>query len=94
MLEDERPLARHHFAAYDVAAFDDIERFKETMGRMLRTLTETPPAPGHDRVLYPGLIEHETAIERRANGIPLHREVIDWFNRCTDELGVPALETL
>jgi LDH2 family malate/lactate/ureidoglycolate dehydrogenase len=94
MLADDRPLARHHFAAYDVAAFDDVERFKETMGRMLRTLTETPPAPGHDRVVYPGLIEHETAIARRADGIPLHREVIDWFNRCTDELGVAPLETL
>jgi LDH2 family malate/lactate/ureidoglycolate dehydrogenase len=91
MLEDS--LARHHFAAYDIAAFGDVDVFKETMDRMLRTLTETPPAPGYERVVYPGLIEHETAVERRANGIPLHREVVDWFNRCTEELGVSPLET-
>jgi LDH2 family malate/lactate/ureidoglycolate dehydrogenase len=94
MVHDERPMAHHHFAAYDVASFTDVEAFKETMDEMLRTLTATPPAPGHDRVVYPGLIEHETVLERRAHGIPLHREVVDWFNRCTDELGVATLETL
>jgi L-2-hydroxycarboxylate dehydrogenase (NAD+) len=94
MLEDNSPLARHHFAAYNIAAFGDVDTFKETMDRMLRLLRETPPAPGHDRVIYPGLTEHEAEIERRANGIPLHREVIDWFNRCTDEFGLARLETL
>jgi L-2-hydroxycarboxylate dehydrogenase (NAD+) len=94
MVEDQTPLARHHFAAYNIAAFGEIERFKETMDRMLRTLQETPPAPGHERVLYPGLLEHETECERRVKGIPLHREVVDWFNRCTDELGLARLETI
>jgi LDH2 family malate/lactate/ureidoglycolate dehydrogenase len=94
MLEDEQPLARHHFAAYNIAAFTDLDEFKETMDRMLETLTATPPAPGHERVIYPGLAEHETEIERRANGIPLHREVVDWFNRCTEKLGVARLETM
>lgn len=92
MLEDNSPLARHHFAAYDIAAFGEVAAFKETMDRMLRLLRETPPAPGHDRVVYPGLTEHETELDRRANGIPLHREVIDWFNRCTDDLGLARLE--
>jgi LDH2 family malate/lactate/ureidoglycolate dehydrogenase len=57
-------------------------------------LMDTPPAPGHDRVLYPGLPEHETEQRRRASGIPLHREVIDWFTAITDELAVAPLETL
>jgi LDH2 family malate/lactate/ureidoglycolate dehydrogenase len=94
MLEDDRPLARHHFAAYDIAAFGDVDAFKATMDRMLTFLRETPAAPGHERVVYPGLFEHETERDRRANGIPLHREVIDWFDRCTGELGVARLETL
>jgi L-2-hydroxycarboxylate dehydrogenase (NAD+) len=94
MLDDARSLACHHFAAYDIAAFGDVEAFKETMDRMLQTLARTPPAPGHERVVYPGLPEHETALDRRANGIPLHREVIDWFDRCTEELAVAPLETL
>jgi LDH2 family malate/lactate/ureidoglycolate dehydrogenase len=94
MVEDNSPLARHHFAAYNIAAFGDIDTFKESMDRMLKLLRSTPPAPGYERVVYPGLIEHEAELERRANGIPLHREVIDWFDRCTDDLGVARLVSL
>ena len=90
----DEPLARHHFAAYNIAAFTDLDEFKASMDRMLDTLAETRPAPGYERVVYPGLMEHETEIDRRANGIPLHREVIDWFNSTTDDLGVARLETM
>jgi L-2-hydroxycarboxylate dehydrogenase (NAD+) len=89
---DTRP--RHFFAAFDIAAFTDVAAFKDTMDRMLETLEETPPAPGHERVLYPGLPEHEAESERREHGIPLHVEVIDWFDAMTDELSVPRLERL
>lgn len=94
MNDPESPLARHHFAAYNIAAFTDLDDFKATMDNMLETLVETRPAPGHERVVYPGLPEHENERERRAHGIPLHREVIDWFNSATDELGVARLETM
>jgi L-2-hydroxycarboxylate dehydrogenase (NAD+) len=94
MVEEKSPIASHHFAAYNIAAFDDVAHFKDTMDRMLQTLTETPPAPGHERVIYPGLSEAESELERRENGIPLHREVIDWFDRTTDELGVARIETM
>jgi LDH2 family malate/lactate/ureidoglycolate dehydrogenase len=85
---------RHFFAAYNIADFTPLATFKDTMDRMLQAITETPPAPGHERVLYPGLPEYESLQERRARGIPLHREVIEWFDRCTDELGLARLETL
>jgi hypothetical protein len=35
------------------------------------------------------LPEHEEEIERRANGIPYHPEVIDWFRGITGELDIP-----
>ena len=51
--------------------------------------------PGHDRVLYPGLSEYEEEQDRRANGIPLHKEVIEWFDDITGELaGVPPLRII
>lgn len=93
MLKDQHPLGRHHFAAYNIAAFCDPDEFTATMDAMLDKLTATPPAPGHARVIYPGLSEAETERERRANGIPLHREVIDWFCGCTDGLGLSRIET-
>ena len=43
---------------------------------------------------YPGLSEHEEVEERRANGIPLHKEVIQWFAGATAEMGLAPLETL
>ena len=82
---------KNYFAAYDIAAFTDVDTFKDNMDDMLRTLRTTRPAPGHDRVLYPGLSEHEEVLERRANGIPFHREVVDWFDTISAELSVPRL---
>lgn len=92
LLKDSPP--RHYLAAYDIKAFTDLERFKDSMDEMLTTLVETPPAPRYDRVIYPGVSEYEQMIERRANGIPLHVEVIEWFNSATDELNLERLETM
>jgi LDH2 family malate/lactate/ureidoglycolate dehydrogenase len=63
------------------------------MDDMLMTLRTAPPAPGEERVLYPGLLEAEEMAERRAHGIPLHKEVIEWFDQCTAELGIAPLAT-
>ncbi len=91
----EPPTASHHnFAAYNVSSFTDLDLFKDNMDKMLRALRETPPAPGHDRVLYPGLSEYEDEQDRRANGIPLHKEVVQWFEDITGELSLPRLRTM
>jgi hypothetical protein len=37
-------------------------------------------------VLYPGLPEHEELQQRLANGIPYHREVLEWFASISAEL--------
>src|SRR5713226_6546618 len=56
---------KNHFAAY-------------TMDAMLKTLRTAKPVQGEERVLYPGLAEAEEIVHRRANGIPLHKEVLQW----------------
>ena len=81
----------HFVAAYDVEAFVPLDEFKADMDGMMKGLRETKPAPGHDRVLYPGLSESEDEQERRANGIPLHQEVVEWFDDLTGKLLVPRL---
>jgi LDH2 family malate/lactate/ureidoglycolate dehydrogenase len=85
---------KHYFAAYNIAAFTEVDVFKAHMDETLRWMRETRPSPGEARVLYPGLLEYEEEIERRAHGIPLHREVLQWFGEITRELGLPALVTL
>ena len=79
----------HFVAAFDVEAFADAGQFKSMMDDYLRTLKETPPAPGHERVLVAGQLEWEAEQERRANGIPLHSEVVGWFGDICEELGLP-----
>ena len=81
--------ASHHFIAYNLEAFTDIEDFKTDMDDYMRALRECEPAPGQDRVVYAGLPEHEEEIERQEHGIPYHPEVIDWFRSITAELEIP-----
>ncbi len=86
--------SKNHFAAYNIEAFTDLEQFKDTMDQMLKTLRTATPVAGQDRVLYPGLSEAEEIQRRRAQGIPLHKEVLQWFAECTTDLGIAPLATL
>lgn len=77
-----------HLMAYRIDAFLDVVDFKQHMDDFLRGLAETKPAPGHDRVVYPGLLEAEEEAVRKVEGIPYHSEVIEWFATIEDELGL------
>ncbi len=78
----------HFFAAFQIAGFCDEEEFLDNMDDALNHLASAKPAPGHDRVLYPGLIEGEETEKRLDEGIPYHREVIDWYQSIAAELDV------
>ena len=88
-----RPNFGHSVAAYRIDAFMDVGDFKRTMDEWLRMLKSTRPAKGHDRVLYPGMPEAEAEADRRANGIPLHTEVVQWFRDICAELSIPYILT-
>ena len=66
--------------AFRIDAFTDLAVFKSDMDALLEKISGMKPAPGHERVYYAGLIEHEEALRRKADGIPYHREVVEWFN--------------
>ena len=78
----------HYVAAYAIDAFIDVDEFKRGMDEYLRALRSLKPAPGHERVLYAGMVEAEEEQRRRQNGIPLHPEVIDWFRDTCAEMGI------
>jgi LDH2 family malate/lactate/ureidoglycolate dehydrogenase len=77
------------FAAYDIEAWIGLDEFKKNIDAFLGGLRTTPPAKGHDRVLYPGLSEGEEFEKRSSEGIPYHREVIDWYRSIGAELEIP-----
>jgi L-2-hydroxycarboxylate dehydrogenase (NAD+) len=91
---DTNASSKAFFAAYDISAFTDPLSFKKNMDQMLAKMREAKPVEDQERVLYPGLIEAEALRKRRCDGIPLHKEVIQWFETITAELGIPALEVL
>ncbi len=78
-------------AAFSIDAFRDVADFKNSMDEFLTYLASTPPARGHDRVYYAGLPEHEETEIRDKDGIPLHREVVEWFDTTTDKLKLDRL---
>ena len=84
----ERQHFRHHVAAYDVDAFSDAAEFRARMDEFIGDLKATPPAEGHDRVMVAGQPEWEALEERTARGIPLHREVVEWFRNTCAAYGV------
>ena len=77
---------KYFVQVYKVDAFTDVERFKSDMDDFLEGLANTKPAPGHDRVVYPGLPEAEETEIRLRDGIPYHRSVIEWFHSISNEL--------
>ena len=84
-----RPNFGHVVAAYSIEAFMDTDQFKRTMDEWLQMLKSSKPAKSHERVLYAGLPEAEAELDRRANGIPLHSEVVEWFRDICAELSIP-----
>ena len=69
------PTGRHNdgcfIAVFNVAAFRDLNTFKQEVTEFAQYLKATPPAKGFTEVLYPGEIEFHREQDRRKNGIPV-----------------------
>lgn len=72
--------------AIKIDLFLDAVDFKADMDKLLERLSTMKPASGHERVYYAGLIEHEETEKRARDGIPYHREVVEWFNSAANDL--------
>lgn len=77
-----------HLAAYRIDAFIEVAQFKADMDDYLRGLTETPPAPGCDRVVYPGLLAAERQARQLETGIPYPVQLVDWFRQMERDFGL------
>ena len=84
----EKRTSAHFFLAIDIGSFTPIAEFKAELDRQIRMTRQATPRSGFTRVTLPGEIEWELTQERRANGIPLHREPLQTIEQLADELGV------
>ena len=76
------------FAAYSIDAFTDVNKFKKDMDLLLKKIVDSKPADGFERVVYAGLMESEEFAKRTEEGIPYHKEVIEWFENYCGEIGI------
>ena len=58
-------------AVFNVAAFRNLDTFKNEVTEFAHYLKATPPAEGFTEVFYPGEIEFRKEQDRRQNGVPV-----------------------
>ncbi|HLZ07185.1 MAG TPA: Ldh family oxidoreductase, partial [Chloroflexota bacterium] len=80
----------HFFMALQVEAFRPLEAFLAMMETMIRTLKSAELAPGADRVYVHGEKELDAEIDRLANGVPMHPDVVKSLSDLGARLGVAS----
>ena len=75
-------------AALRIEAFMPLAEFCGRMEQMIEMMHSCPTAPGVERILVPGEIEHQTEQRRRADGIPINEELHKELLALGAELGV------
>ena len=91
MIEGPRPgLDGHFFAAIDIAAFQDIEGFKERVDSVIDEVHESRPRAGVSRQFVPGEIEAEFESAYARNGILLAGTTVDDVAAAADAFGVDS----
>ncbi|MFO7698235.1 MAG: Ldh family oxidoreductase [Anaerolineae bacterium] len=88
--EKPRPGAQNSVvAAIDIAAFTDVDAYKQEIDRLIAGIKGLPTAEGFSEVLVPGEIENRVQAERKANGIPLPEGTVINLRQASQDLGVP-----
>ena len=89
MVEGPRPgLDGHFFAAIDIAAFQDVESFRNRVDAVIDEVHESRPRAGVPRLFVPGEIEAEFELTYAHDGILLARTTVNDVAAAADALGV------
>jgi LDH2 family malate/lactate/ureidoglycolate dehydrogenase len=78
----------HFFAAVNVSAFTDFDRFAGAMDRLIRDMKTSRLANGFDRVYIPGEIEAENGQRSAQEGIQLSQPIENDLKRLAQSLGL------
>jgi LDH2 family malate/lactate/ureidoglycolate dehydrogenase len=79
----------HFFGAMRIELFRDPDDFKIGMDAMVAAIHRAPVAPGCERVIVPGEMEHETEAIRRREGIPLRESEVRDLRDLAERYDVP-----
>ena len=75
------------YLALDIAAFEDVERFKQRMDGIIREYRSTRLVDGVDRVYVPGELEDIIERRNRRDGVPLNEATITNLTEAAGRVG-------
>ncbi len=78
----------HFLGALRIDSFLPVENFKKSMDEMIEAFEALPTLPGVKKIYVAGEVEQEIEEERRANGIPLHPNVVASLQELAKELDI------
>ena len=78
----------HFFAAIEIGAFEDANRFKDRVDKAVREIHSCRLADGYDRTYAPGEIEFLNREAFGREGIPLNDVTLRDLGRTAEELGI------
>lgn len=79
----------HFFLTLRPDLFVSPEEFKARMDQMIREVRRVEVAEGHEKIYLPGEMEFKKERERRREGIPLSREVLEELEAVSARRRVP-----
>jgi len=77
-LDQGRELGQLHIVI-NPAYFGDPKLFTERIAQMVGELHELKPAPGYEKVIYPGERSGQVEANYKKNGIPVVKEIYDYL---------------
>lgn len=76
-------------AAVNIAAFGEVEDYREHVDRLIEGIKALPKAEGVEEIMVPGEPERRVLAERQAQGIPLPEGTVRNLREVALRLGVP-----
>jgi LDH2 family malate/lactate/ureidoglycolate dehydrogenase len=81
----------HAIVAVNIAAFADVNTFRQSVDEIWEQMKSSPKLPGVDEIRLPGERSEKIYEERVANGIPVSAELRKVLDELADRLGVDRL---
>lgn len=78
----------HFLGAWDIESFIDTQEFKQQIDHWIQVMRSTKPVPGKEAVLIPGDPERLALKERKKNGIPIIKAVLDDLDEVSKITGI------
>jgi L-2-hydroxycarboxylate dehydrogenase (NAD+) len=78
--------------AVDIAAFADVQEFKQDVDQVWETMKSSPTLPGVDEVRLPGERSENLYRERTADGVPLGAQLRKVLDELAERLEIPRLQ--